>query len=292
MVKDYFSHDSGARNDPDMVGLLDEFGAAGYGIFWITVELLHEKGGRLPLVDITFKQIGKPVATRLQFVKKVIYKCLNEYKLFQESEDGFLTSNRVNRNIDKRKKISLERSKSGHLSATKRQQMLNQSSTNVEQVLEKPPDENQQMLNKCSTNAQQNSTNKSKVKESKERVSKSLPDSNSLIVDVVDTSTPPKMTEVDFYDFRARLLSEQIFVESIMASRGIRNKSDLEGWITRYHAHISGEGKIYKGYTEYKSHFKNWITKQDTFSASPVPRSNGSPIKKESDVDFNKYRIK
>lgn len=131
IVKEWFSHDCGTRNDPDMIPLLEDFKAAGYGIYWSAVELLHERHGSLPLNENTFKAIGKPISVKSGFVAQVINKCIDTYELFFKDGDNF-TADRVHRNLSVRQKAVEQRSNAGKASAAKRQQSLNDNSTTVE----------------------------------------------------------------------------------------------------------------------------------------------------------------
>lgn len=131
LVKEWFSHDCGTRNDPDMIPLLEDFKGVGYGIYWSTVELLHERHGSLPLNENTFKAIGKPIGEKSLLVSRVIEKCINTYELFFKDGDRF-TANRVHRNLSVRQKSIEQRSNAGKASAAKRQRSLNDNPTVVE----------------------------------------------------------------------------------------------------------------------------------------------------------------
>ncbi len=47
MKNHYFPHDYGARNDEKLCQLRMEFGAEGYGVYWMMVEAMHEQGGEI-----------------------------------------------------------------------------------------------------------------------------------------------------------------------------------------------------------------------------------------------------
>lgn len=154
LVKEWFSHDCGTRNDPDMIPLLEDFRGVGYGIYWSAVELLHERHGSLPLNENTFKAIGKPIGEKAPLVKRVIEQSIDTYGLFFRDGDNF-TANRVLKNLDIRQKSSKQKSNAGKASATARQRLLNETSTAVQQNL---------------TDVEQKSTQKGKdSKESKEQ---------------------------------------------------------------------------------------------------------------------------
>jgi hypothetical protein len=105
----YFSHDLNARHDKKIGALVKDYKAAGYGVFWATVEMMHEEGGVLELDDVTYAALAKDLNEKTDFIKSIIVNCLNTYKLFFIVEEK-LKSNRVDRNITKRKSISKVRS--------------------------------------------------------------------------------------------------------------------------------------------------------------------------------------
>jgi len=129
MAKDsyYFPHDYNARNDRKIAALVKKHKAAGYGVFWITCEMMHEEDGNIEFDEITFGAIAKDANEEIDFVKSVINDCIKEFKLFK-MEDDIVISGRVSRNLEKRQEISKSRSEAGKRSANVRQM-----STSVEQ---------------------------------------------------------------------------------------------------------------------------------------------------------------
>jgi uncharacterized protein DUF4373 len=105
----YFSHDLNARHDKKIGALVKDYKAAGYGVFWAAVEMMHEEGGVLELDDVTYAALAKDLNEKMEFIKSIIVKCINTYKLFFMIEEK-LKSNRVDKNITKRKSISKVRS--------------------------------------------------------------------------------------------------------------------------------------------------------------------------------------
>lgn len=88
----YFRHDCNARSDERCASLRARHGCAGYGIYWMIVEALHESSDgklRRDLLD------GFSLSNGIDFqeLDKVLSTCL-AIGLFQE-EDGYITSDRV-----------------------------------------------------------------------------------------------------------------------------------------------------------------------------------------------------
>lgn len=114
MAKDsyYFPHDYNARNDRKIAALVKKHKAAGYGVFWITCEMMHEEDGHIEFDDITFGAIAKDANEEIDFVKIVITDCVKEFKLFKMEED-IVISGRVSRNLEKRQELSKSRAIAG-----------------------------------------------------------------------------------------------------------------------------------------------------------------------------------
>lgn len=147
----YFSHDYNARNDIKIQALLVEHGAAGYGVYWIIVETLHEESGKkLKLNNLTYVAIARQASTSVEQVKAIVECCL-EYELLTE-DDGRFYSERVLNNIGKRIEISEKRAKAGRISAEKRKKAT--------------------LVEKNSTSVEESSTKSNKGKERKEKESK------------------------------------------------------------------------------------------------------------------------
>jgi hypothetical protein len=99
----YFSHDYNARNDEKILELRSEFGAEGYGIFWMLVETMAENDNSgIKASLLGGLSLGFGVAKDV--LNSVIGKCL-ELKLFHE-EDGYYFSNRLLSHKEYRKTLS------------------------------------------------------------------------------------------------------------------------------------------------------------------------------------------
>ena len=92
----YFPHDYNARNDEKVLGLLHTRGMAGYGCYWMLVEMLHEAGGILALNC-------ERIAFALRMDSKDVKAVIEDYGLFEiagnDGEKSF-SSKRVRENID------------------------------------------------------------------------------------------------------------------------------------------------------------------------------------------------
>ncbi len=105
MAKDayYFSHDYNARNDERILELRSQFGAEGYGVFWMIVETMAEnENNGIKCNFIGGLSLGYGVAIgRLQ----EIIECCKSLELFHE-KDGYLFSKRLLEHKEFRKNLS------------------------------------------------------------------------------------------------------------------------------------------------------------------------------------------
>lgn len=115
----YFPHDYNARNDEKILGLLQDKGAAGYGHYWMIVEMLYEAGG---VMRLNYERIAFALRTQYDEVKAVIH----DFDLFEICEPGSdpgsdieekvvfanFTSKRVLANIDLKNRKSKKASES------------------------------------------------------------------------------------------------------------------------------------------------------------------------------------
>ena len=78
----YFSHDSNARNDEKIMAMRSVYGVAGYGMYFMIIEILREQAN-YKLKD--GKYICNTLAMQMQCtekeVKKFIDDCCEEFQL-------------------------------------------------------------------------------------------------------------------------------------------------------------------------------------------------------------------
>ena len=90
----WIKHLTAAHIDQDMQDLLARFGAEGYGVYWMILELI---GSQLdhktndPSYRLTFKKWAESCSTSVQKFKKIVNFLSDSGKLFLENGDIFLT---------------------------------------------------------------------------------------------------------------------------------------------------------------------------------------------------------
>ena len=234
MAKDalFFSHDLNARNDKKIAALVREFKSAGYGIYWCAVEMMHEEGGTLEIDELTFSAIAHDLNEDLDLVKSILLKCI-AFKLFTKVDDNYLSSNRVEKNLTKRKRISKARSEAGKNGAIVKQEKSadQQAESNVKQT---------------EANAEQNQAEKEREKE-REKENNNNNVENPEIGSEVVLSAAKQAWE------------DQKWREQICMANYFK-VDDLKQWMYMYNASLTGTTDI-RDFTasKYKRMFNGWL---------------------------------
>ena len=107
MAKDsfWFKHDYNARNDEKILELRSEFGAEGYGIYWMLVETMAETdsgGAKASLIG----GLSHGYGVAKQRLSEIINYCLSVELLYEK--DGFYFSKRLDKHKIERKEFSIK----------------------------------------------------------------------------------------------------------------------------------------------------------------------------------------
>lgn len=82
-MKNWFSHDEGARNDPKLIKVLMRLGQAGKGVYWDLIEMLYEQNGHLLLSEC--ESYAFALRTECDLLKKLI----GDFDLFENDGTSF-----------------------------------------------------------------------------------------------------------------------------------------------------------------------------------------------------------
>lgn len=88
----YFSHDSNARNDKNIIKLRRKIGLEGYGIFWCIIEILREEAThkmQLSCIDDIAFQIG--------VTPEKVNDVIKSYGLFKIDDELFYSESLIRR---------------------------------------------------------------------------------------------------------------------------------------------------------------------------------------------------
>ena len=133
----YFPHDYSPFDDMKFEAFVIKHGVIGYGVFWRLIEMLHSNEDHLlELEPYVYESVGAKLKLTPKQVEVVIDDCISKYYLFK-ANGGVFWSERVFKNVEKRKSISKQRSEAGKASAEQRRKdrLLADMATDVEQPL-------------------------------------------------------------------------------------------------------------------------------------------------------------
>lgn len=119
----YFDHDANARRDPKIISLISDYGAEGYGKFWMLIEYLREQQGSIELTKNNYRAIAFELRCDSQEAENFI-NTLIELELLRNN-DGFIFSDRLNKNIEHLNTVREKRK----TAAKARWEKMNQSDT-------------------------------------------------------------------------------------------------------------------------------------------------------------------
>ena len=141
----YFPHDYTAAKDSKIIALRMAFGWEGYGVFWALIEMLASDSSHTLPTDYN------SLAWELRFDAGKLKKLICDFGLFTLTEDGSgFYSERMSQQLQDIDELRQKRSKAGKASSAKRQKLLEQKPTNVEQIEPKSADVKDNS-NTCST---------------------------------------------------------------------------------------------------------------------------------------------
>jgi len=114
----YFSHDSNARHDPKMKALIFEFGMAGYGAWWVLVEMLREQTGYcLPNKPYVIQAFADDAKMKLEDADAYIKLCVDKYELLVIKNGMIYSPSLLNRmsHLDAKRQKRVEAGRKGGL---------------------------------------------------------------------------------------------------------------------------------------------------------------------------------
>ena len=104
-MKNFFSHDEGARNDPKLIKVLMRLGQAGKGTYWDLIEMLYEQNGYLVLSEC------ESYAFALRTSCELIESLIHDFDLFENDGTSFWSESALRR-LAQRKAKSIKAAES------------------------------------------------------------------------------------------------------------------------------------------------------------------------------------
>ncbi len=76
----YFPHDCNARNDPKILALRSVFGAEGYGVYWMMIEILREQPDyKLQVTKYLYNALAMQMQVQKERLQEIVEACCNEF---------------------------------------------------------------------------------------------------------------------------------------------------------------------------------------------------------------------
>lgn len=247
----YFSHDSNARHDPKILGLISQFGMEGYGRYWVIIEMLRDQENyQLKKSKYLFNALAMQMQCDSNAAHDFAYACINEHELLAEN-DEFIWSPSLKRrmeNKDKKseqaKKAAEARWKKGDNDGDAKDSNDEQSGRNADAML------------------MQSGRNANKGKEKKGEKNKEITDA----FDAIWKEYPKKQDKQDaLKKFKMKVKNDGL--ESVL--------SGTRGYIQQIKRHGT-EKRFIKNYTT----FLNKESYKDDFSEQEQTQPQGRVLKK------------
>lgn len=237
MEKDayYFSHDSNARNDIKIVRLRRAHKMEGFGIYWGIIEMLREAAGHsLPISSI------EDIAYDLDADEEKVRSIISDFDLFIIADNTF-SSARLSRAMEEFEERKNRYRRAGHKGGKASvKQRLSDATASVEQV----------------------SSIKGKGKgkgKGKEKVNSD--DESSLTPPAVSPYGSAVLRDIEV--LKTECLADQInFGEHICRQTGIK-PGGVPTALEDFNGHLRSIQDVIKSSKDYRSHFKNWLGKQE-----------------------------
>ena len=120
----WFKHDSNARNDIKIQALRHEYNVAGYGMFFMIIEIMRESDNNKLPYNKKFSNVGiaRDLGVDVDLLISFIDSCINDYELFQCDGEYFWSeslNNRLYEHEMKKEKRKLDGAKGGRPSKQK-----------------------------------------------------------------------------------------------------------------------------------------------------------------------------
>ena len=266
----YFSHDSNARNDDKILAVRMEFGAEGYGIYFMLLERLREDRKYMSIRD--YNMIAFDFRTSVDKIKSIV----EDFGLFIFTEDGkYFYSENFNERMSVKDEKTEKRSIAGRKGMAIRYAKKQQNDNNVITKLDN-------LGNNVITDEEKNLTSKvkeSKVKESKVKEIKVKEKEKEKKEKVSSTSTSKKNLEVQkkiyfCIDELFEILSADDYWVEISAKSHQCNIDEIQIAIPKFLLHLQSSGTEIKSIQDAKSHFNNWLRKIRQLESKSNPDDN------------------
>lgn len=146
MAKSYFSHDADAHSNSRIIIIINRYGIAGYGMFWVMVERMRQRDNyKLPLSNVEVEALSSICRANAEQMLEVINACI-ELGLFIKDGDEFYSPSLMGR-MKTMDEIRNKR-KSAALAGVAKRKISNENSYNSANAQQVPASAEQNPANK------------------------------------------------------------------------------------------------------------------------------------------------
>jgi hypothetical protein len=249
----WFTHEVGTYNTPQMLELIENYGMTGYGYWWILIEILRMEEGYK--YDISkpyhYNTIALAFRQTKEEVKVFIDDCINKFDLLQTDGTYIWSESLLERmqHLEKRRETYKVRGSKGG-QTTKANKLAKTQLDSSKDVA------GEQLL--AAHNITLHNTTKQNNKE--EEIPPATPTTNFISSEAV----------VPIATLQQNVMNDEIyFVTPICMQFGIEPEK-VNQWLTAFNKQLGAESQHYKIPRDYRKHFLHWLKYQDVARGDPA----------------------
>ncbi|RYE26229.1 MAG: DUF4373 domain-containing protein [Sphingobacteriales bacterium] len=250
----WFTHEVGTYNTPQMLELISNYGMAGYGNWWILMEVLRMEDDYKYDVSkpYSYNTISLAFRAPKEEVKVFIDDCINKFDLLQTDGEYIWSSSLLERMqyLEKKKKFYKERaSKGGKATKEKRESQIQSGSASA--VLEEQSSSATGVLD-GRLGVLHDITLHNNTKHNNDDEKKTDPPSSPSNLFCKEVLLPIASLQQNV------LAYDVYFVTPICMQHSI-TKVQLQQWLDAFSEKLHRHADTRKTTTDYRKHFMNWL---------------------------------
>ena len=253
----YFQHDSNAREDDKIVALRMKHGSAGYGVYFMLLEILATSDGFQYKRD--YNKLGYVLHEQAGLIKQVV----EGFELFQFTDDGErFYSTRLTQHMEALTDLSSKRSEAGRLGNEKR--------WNRKPIANQSQSDSKAIANQSQVIAYNIREDNIREKESETRAREESEDKKNS----AEVMSLKKIYE----EYRAEIAGDTIKAEN--AERFARMpRAKIAEYLDQFQAKLITEGATHKSRGDYQRHFTSWLKIQiDKLAKQPPSQATDTRL--------------
>ena len=119
----YFTHDATAANDPKIRAMIKKYGVAGYGMFWLILEMMRTQSKyKIDDKEYNWSALAEQMQCTCKEVKAFVKDCTEQFELFIYDEKGFYYSASFLKRMQRLDEIRAKRVRAAEIMHEKRRE--------------------------------------------------------------------------------------------------------------------------------------------------------------------------